>query len=178
MRTDVLIVGAGPSGLTLANVLADSGVGFRIVDKKPGPVRESRAAVVHVRTLELLDKLGLAETAVERGVKLGRVELFERGGVIFFSLLADTEPLAKHREQGGRALFVRDGSIVLAEGGVETPLVDTPKLAIKDLDSQHWIVENILAAAGAAWAAGVGTDVIRAAIETFDYGAGNARKTA
>ena len=79
MRTDVLIVGAGPSGLTLANVLADSGVGFRIVDKKPGPVRESRAAVVHVRTLELLDKLGLAETAVERGVKIGRVELFERG---------------------------------------------------------------------------------------------------
>ena len=79
MSTDVLIVGAGPSGLTLANVLADSGVGFRIVDKKPGPVRESRAAIVHVRTLELLDKLGLAETAVERGVKIGRVELFERG---------------------------------------------------------------------------------------------------
>src|SRR3712207_5118516 len=78
-RTDVLIVGAGPSGLTLANVLADHGVGFSIVDKKPDPVRESRAAVVHVRTLELLDKLGLAETAVRRGVKIGHVELFERG---------------------------------------------------------------------------------------------------
>ena len=78
-RTDVLIVGAGPSGLTLANVLADHGVGFSILDKKPGPVRESRAAVVHVRTLELLDKLDLAGTAVGRGVKIGGVELFERG---------------------------------------------------------------------------------------------------
>jgi 2-polyprenyl-6-methoxyphenol hydroxylase-like FAD-dependent oxidoreductase len=78
-RTDVLIVGAGPSGLTLANVLADNGVGFSIVDKKSGPVRESRAAVVHVRTLELLDKLGLAERSVRRGVKISRVELFERG---------------------------------------------------------------------------------------------------
>ena len=77
--TDVLIVGAGPSGLTLANVLAEHRVGFIIVDKKSGPVRESRAAVVHVRTLELLDKLGLAGTAVGRGVKTGQVELFERG---------------------------------------------------------------------------------------------------
>jgi len=76
--TDVLIVGAGPSGLALANVLAELRVGFIIVDKKSGPVRESRA-VVHVRTLELLDKLGLAGTAVGRGVKIGGVELFERG---------------------------------------------------------------------------------------------------
>ena len=75
--TDVLIVGAGPSGLALANVLAELRVGFIIVDKKSGPVRESRA-VVHVRTLELLDKLGLAGTAVGRGVKIGGVELFER----------------------------------------------------------------------------------------------------
>ncbi len=76
---DVLIVGAGPSGLALANVLAELRVGFVIVDKKSGPVRESRAAVVHVRTLELLDKLGLAGTAVGRGVRIGGVELFERG---------------------------------------------------------------------------------------------------
>jgi 2-polyprenyl-6-methoxyphenol hydroxylase-like FAD-dependent oxidoreductase len=77
--TDVLIVGAGPSGLTLANVLAEHRVGFIIVDKKSGPVRESRAAVVHVRTLELLDKLDLAGMALGRGVKIRGVELFERG---------------------------------------------------------------------------------------------------
>ncbi|HYC42082.1 MAG TPA: cyanophycin synthetase [Noviherbaspirillum sp.] len=107
----------------------------------------------------------------------GLAELCD-GGVIFFSLSAETEALAKHREQGGRALFVRDGSILLAEGGVEAPLVDLTKLAAPDVVNQQWMVENILAAAGAAWAAGVNTDVIRAAIETFDYGIGNARKTA
>jgi 2-polyprenyl-6-methoxyphenol hydroxylase-like FAD-dependent oxidoreductase len=79
MHTEVLIVGAGPSGLVLANVLADQGVDFAIVDIKPGPVRESRAAIIHVRTLELLDRLGLAAPAVARGVKTTRVEVYERG---------------------------------------------------------------------------------------------------
>jgi 2-polyprenyl-6-methoxyphenol hydroxylase-like FAD-dependent oxidoreductase len=79
MHTEVLIVGAGPSGLVLANVLAGQGVGFTIVDKKPGPVRQSRAAIIHVRTLELLDRLGLAAPAIARGVKTTRVEVYERG---------------------------------------------------------------------------------------------------
>ena len=51
--TDVLIVGAGPSGIALANVLAELRVGFIIVDKKSGPVRESRVAVVHVPSASL-----------------------------------------------------------------------------------------------------------------------------
>jgi 2-polyprenyl-6-methoxyphenol hydroxylase-like FAD-dependent oxidoreductase len=79
VTTDVLIVGAGPSGLVLANLLAARGVDFKIVDKKPGPVKESRAALVHVRTLGLLDRLGVAGQAVERGVKITRVEVYERG---------------------------------------------------------------------------------------------------
>jgi 2-polyprenyl-6-methoxyphenol hydroxylase-like FAD-dependent oxidoreductase len=78
-RTEVLIVGAGPSGLVLANLLARSGVDFRLVDAKPGPVAESRAALIHVRTLELLDRLGLADRAVARGVKGTQVEIHERG---------------------------------------------------------------------------------------------------
>jgi len=82
LRTDVLIVGAGPAGLVLAAVLADNGVDFRIVDRKAGPVAESRAAIVHVRTLELLDRLGLADQAVARGVKTTRVEICERGRLV------------------------------------------------------------------------------------------------
>jgi 2-polyprenyl-6-methoxyphenol hydroxylase-like FAD-dependent oxidoreductase len=77
--TDILIIGAGPSGLVLANILARQGVDVRIVDRKPGPVLESRAALVHVRTLELLDRLGLAGKAVERGLKCTHVEFYERG---------------------------------------------------------------------------------------------------
>jgi 2-polyprenyl-6-methoxyphenol hydroxylase-like FAD-dependent oxidoreductase len=79
VRTDVLIVGAGPSGLVLANVLAAHGVDFRIVDSKSGPVAESRAAIVHVRTLELLERIGLAERAVTRGMPTTRIEICERG---------------------------------------------------------------------------------------------------
>jgi 2-polyprenyl-6-methoxyphenol hydroxylase-like FAD-dependent oxidoreductase len=47
--TDVLIIGAGPVGLTLAALLAEYGVDFQILDSKSGPVDQSRAALVHVR---------------------------------------------------------------------------------------------------------------------------------
>ncbi len=59
--TDALIVGAGPTGLTMANLLARYGIDFRIVDKRSGPTDQSRALVVHACTLELWDKLGLAD---------------------------------------------------------------------------------------------------------------------
>ncbi|MEU7749326.1 FAD-dependent monooxygenase [Nonomuraea sp. NPDC049158] len=79
MRTQVLVAGAGPAGLVLAAVLADHGVDVTIVDAKPGPVTHSRAAILHVRTLELLDRLGLADRAVAQGVPMTGVEIFEQG---------------------------------------------------------------------------------------------------
>lgn len=77
--TEVLVIGAGPSGLTIANLLARSGVGLRILDKKAGPTKESRALVVHAKILELLDKLGLADQAIEEGRRMGTVELLNEG---------------------------------------------------------------------------------------------------
>ncbi|MEV0113640.1 FAD-dependent monooxygenase [Streptomyces sp. NPDC050844] len=79
METDVLIVGAGPAGLALANVLAECGVRCRIVDAAGGPVRESRAGLIHTRTLELLDRIGVAAPMIESGRKITHVEMFERG---------------------------------------------------------------------------------------------------
>jgi 2-polyprenyl-6-methoxyphenol hydroxylase-like FAD-dependent oxidoreductase len=79
VRTDVLIIGAGPAGLIVAALLAEHGVDFQILDSKSGPVDQSRAALVHVRTLELLDRLGLADEAVARGVKTTPVEIYEQG---------------------------------------------------------------------------------------------------
>ena len=76
---DVLIAGAGPTGLTMANVLARSGVSFRVLDKKAGPVEETRALVMHAKTLELLDKLGLADWAIEEGRRLGAAVLLKEG---------------------------------------------------------------------------------------------------
>jgi len=53
MDTEVLIVGAGPTGLVLAIWLARSGIRVRIIDKAPEPGTTSRALSVQVRTLEL-----------------------------------------------------------------------------------------------------------------------------
>ncbi|GCE28301.1 oxygenase [Dictyobacter alpinus] len=77
--TDVLVVGAGPTGLTMANLLAYHNINVRILDKRAGPTEETRALVMHARILELLDKLGLAEQAINEGQKLRAAELLARG---------------------------------------------------------------------------------------------------
>lgn len=64
---DVLIVGAGPTGLMLANELTAFGVSLRIVDKAPVRSNKSRAIVVQSRGLELLDRHGLGKALMARG---------------------------------------------------------------------------------------------------------------
>jgi len=76
---EVLVVGAGPTGLTLASVLADGGVNVRLIDARPGPVDESRAAIVHVRTLEAWQQLGIADTAIARGIPVREVSVHVAG---------------------------------------------------------------------------------------------------
>ena len=56
----VLVVGAGPVGLSLAVELARQGTACRVVDRLPAPSPQSRATELHARTLELLDHDGLA----------------------------------------------------------------------------------------------------------------------
>jgi 2-polyprenyl-6-methoxyphenol hydroxylase-like FAD-dependent oxidoreductase len=70
---DVLVVGAGPTGLTLACQLARFGVRFRIVDKAPDRTGESRALGVQARSLEILQTLGLGEALASRGRTATRV---------------------------------------------------------------------------------------------------------
>lgn len=64
---DVLIVGAGPTGLTLAAQLHQFGVQTRIVDRLENLVHESRALAIQPRSLEVLDAIGIAEPLIERG---------------------------------------------------------------------------------------------------------------
>jgi 2-polyprenyl-6-methoxyphenol hydroxylase-like FAD-dependent oxidoreductase len=72
---DVLVVGAGPTGLALAAQLAAFGTPFRIVDREPDPVHESRALAVQPRTLEVLAGLGIAQRLIERGNPAARLHL-------------------------------------------------------------------------------------------------------
>ncbi|MFK8794891.1 FAD-dependent monooxygenase [Planococcus plakortidis] len=67
MNPQILIVGAGPTGLALAYSLARQGVPFRIIDRNAGPGTASRALAVHARILEQYDQLGLAKRNIERG---------------------------------------------------------------------------------------------------------------
>src|SRR6266481_5980978 len=64
---DVIIVGAGPTGLTLACDLARRGVPFRIVDKATEPFTGSRGKGVQPRTLEVFDDLGVVEELLSAG---------------------------------------------------------------------------------------------------------------
>lgn len=73
--TDVFIVGAGPSGLTLATLLAHYGISFRIIDKYPSPLVLSKAAAIHARTLEALDAVGVTEHMVAEGEKVNILTL-------------------------------------------------------------------------------------------------------
>src|SRR6185295_2041574 len=66
-NTDVLIVGAGPTGLMLANQLGRRGIRTIIIDRHSGPAQQTRAMAVHARTLEIYARLGVAQLAVERG---------------------------------------------------------------------------------------------------------------
>ena len=67
VRADVLIVGAGPSGSTLACALARAGVSFHLIDKAERRSPYSRALVIHPRSLEILDRLGALEVLLARG---------------------------------------------------------------------------------------------------------------
>src|SRR5476649_2164928 len=79
MAPQVLIVGAGPTGLVLAIRLARHGVGVRIIDKNSGPGQASRAMAVHARTLEFYRQLGFADVVVNLGIKIEAIHLREGG---------------------------------------------------------------------------------------------------
>jgi 2-polyprenyl-6-methoxyphenol hydroxylase-like FAD-dependent oxidoreductase len=70
MDTDVLIVGAGPTGLMLANQLVQRGVRVQIIDRHEGPALQTRALGVQARTLEIYAHLGIVDRALELG-KIG-----------------------------------------------------------------------------------------------------------
>src|SRR3569833_2592325 len=63
----VLIVGAGPTGLTLACELARSGISFRLIEAAPGPQPGSRGKGVQPRTLEVFDDLGVVDRVLASG---------------------------------------------------------------------------------------------------------------
>ncbi len=89
------------------------------------------------------------------------------GSVIFFALRGDDPVILNHRRAGGRAIFVRHDTVIIAEGDVEIPLVALEYVPLTHGGRIAFQVENTLAAAAAAWALGISRDAIRAGLESF-----------
>jgi 2-polyprenyl-6-methoxyphenol hydroxylase-like FAD-dependent oxidoreductase len=77
-RRQVVVVGAGPTGLLLAGDLAAAGVDTLLLERRSAESNLTRAFAVHARTLELLDARGLADDLVTAGRPVGALQLFGR----------------------------------------------------------------------------------------------------
>ncbi|MBX9895005.1 MAG: FAD-dependent oxidoreductase [Nitrosomonas sp.] len=78
MKTDVLIVGAGPTGLALALSLKKAGIDCIVVERRLDIQNTSRAAVIHAHTLDVLEELGVTRPLIENGLKLTRFCMRDR----------------------------------------------------------------------------------------------------
>ena len=79
IKTSVLIVGAGPTGLALAIQLIRYGIDFVIVDQREGITPYSKAIGVQARTLEIYQQIDLAQSLVDQGLIAKGVRLLEGG---------------------------------------------------------------------------------------------------
>src|SRR5947199_10312776 len=70
-RTEVLVVGAGPVGLAVAASLAGHGHDVTVVVRQAAGAHTSRAAVVHARTLEMLERIGVSKRLAGLGIQAG-----------------------------------------------------------------------------------------------------------
>lgn len=78
-KTEVLIAGAGPTGLMVACQLAIRNISFRIIDKTQDHTTQSRALVIHARSLEIFQQMGISEEALQQGKIAKAVNLIVNG---------------------------------------------------------------------------------------------------
>jgi 2-polyprenyl-6-methoxyphenol hydroxylase-like FAD-dependent oxidoreductase len=81
-RVSVLIAGAGPTGLLLAGELERRRVSCKLIDARPEPLHWDRATVIHPRSLEVFESLGLVDRFLEAGTKQRRVKIYSAGQLL------------------------------------------------------------------------------------------------
>lgn len=122
--TEVLIVGAGPTGLSLALGLAMRGVPFLLVDRLAEGQSISRAAVLHARTLECLEVTGVVPRLVAQGLRVQRACVYDRDRRLLsleFGALATAYPFLLMLPQDQTETVLRDRLLDLG-GGVVRPV--------------------------------------------------------
>jgi len=80
-KSEVVIVGAGPTGLLAACLLARYGLKFRIIEKNKGTTTQSRALAIHAASMEIFSQIGIADNFVTLGKKVQAVNYFVKGKV-------------------------------------------------------------------------------------------------
>jgi cyanophycin synthetase len=90
------------------------------------------------------------------------------GAIVLYGTDAALPVLAEHRASGGRAVFVRDGRVVLAAAEGETVLFQRNRSAAPAALGGALPFDSVLPAVGAAWAMGLAPDLIETALATFD----------
>lgn len=131
----VLIVGAGPVGLTLALLLARDGVPVTVLDRDPGPTEQSRAVWVHARTLEVWDTIGLGG-GEGAGTRPGAVEAPTVGDTVV-AAGRTVAAIDLHVDGRRRATLPYDGgpgarrphAVMLEQSGVQRILLDAARRA-------------------------------------------------
>ena len=161
--TDVLVIGAGPSGLTLAASLVKQDVATTVVDRQAAGANTSRAAVVNARTLEVLDDLDVARRLVKEGIHAPRFTIRDGRRVLIpvdfsalptdypYSLMvpqATTERLLLERltELGGTVLRPKTLASLIQDADGVTATFDDGELIraryVVGADGMHSIVRE------------------------------------
>lgn len=81
-QSDIVIVGAGPTGLALAASLQRRGFSPLVLDRQQAGANTSRAAVIHARTLEVLKPLGVTDQMLEEGLKVPVFRVRDRSRIL------------------------------------------------------------------------------------------------
>jgi len=82
-KTEVLIIGAGPSGLMMACQLALRNIPFRIIDKKDHCTNYSGALIIHARSVEIFHRMGIAQSAIQKGIIANEINIVFNGKKAF-----------------------------------------------------------------------------------------------
>lgn len=148
MDTDVIVVGAGPTGLLLAGDLATAGARVTVLEKRPAGLSNlTRAFAVHARSLEVLDARGLADELVTKGQPVEAIRLFQRLTVSLADLPSrfryvlvapqyEVERLLRRRAEAAGAVFRHDTEVTSLDQdgeGVTVTVADGSRLRARYL---------------------------------------------
>jgi 2-polyprenyl-6-methoxyphenol hydroxylase-like FAD-dependent oxidoreductase len=137
MNTDVIVVGAGPTGLLLAGDLATAGARVTVLEKRPAGLSNlTRAFAVHARSLEVLDARGLADELLPKGQPVRSLQLFQRLTINLadlpsrfqYVLIApqyEVERLLRRRAEEAGAVFRHDAEVTGLTQDAESVTVTT-----------------------------------------------------